>query len=461
MLNQNVANDIIFEALSLGADFCDLFVEKSQIETITMNSSKVKDMKTGIDFGIGVRLIFGTKALYAHTNSIDRDELIGLTRLLAERYKISSQGLAPLHFQAKQRHNVMAYNDTGANLSEKITKLHEIDKKTRSQHKMISQVNIGLFLKKQFVEIFDSEGLHIQDERPYCRISSSAIAKDGDNQADGFWAPGARGGYAFVEELNTDWMSDYIARQAVNILKAKPCPAGKMSVVIDNGFGGVIFHEACGHSLETTSVEKKASEFWNKKGEKIAHENLSAVDDGTIDKLWGSLSIDDEGMQTQRTQLIKDGILTNFICDRLGEIKTGHPRTGSARRESYKYAPASRMRNTFITPGENSLEDLLQSMGDGLYAKSMGGGSVNPATGEFNFSVQEGYLVKNGKILDAVKGATLIGRGADIMKNISMVGNNLEYSAGICGSVSGGVPVTVGQPAIKVDTILVGGKANG
>ena len=232
-----------------------------------------------------------------------------------------------------------------------------------------------------------------------------------------------------------------------------------MPVVIDNGFGGVIFHEACGHSLETTSVEKKASVFWDKKGELIANEALSAVDDGTIDNLWGSISIDDEGMETQKTQLIKDGILTNFLSDRMGEIKTNHPRTGSARRESYKYAPASRMRNTFIEPGKHSLEELLESMGDGLYAKSMGGGSVNPGTGEFNFAVQEGYLVKNGKLTDAVKGATLIGKGEEIMKNISMVGNNLDYAAGVCGSVSGGVPVTVGQPALKVDEILVGGKA--
>tara|TARA_Y100000748_G_scaffold293264_1_gene282629 strand:- start:589 stop:1287 length:699 start_codon:yes stop_codon:yes gene_type:complete len=232
-----------------------------------------------------------------------------------------------------------------------------------------------------------------------------------------------------------------------------------MPVVIDNGFGGVIFHEACGHSLETTSVEKKASEFWDKKGEVIANEALSAVDDGTLDYLWGSLSVDDEGMQTQKTQLIKNGVLENFLCDRLGEIKTGHPRTGSARRESYKFAPASRMRNTFIEAGNYKLDELLAAMDDGLYAKSMGGGSVNPGTGEFNFSVQEGYLVKNGKLTDAVKGATLIGKGGDIMKNISMVADNLDYAAGTCGSVSGGVPVTVGQPAVKVDEILVGGKA--
>ena len=232
-----------------------------------------------------------------------------------------------------------------------------------------------------------------------------------------------------------------------------------MPVIIDNGFGGVIFHEACGHSLETTSVQKKASVFWDRKGDQIANPAVSAVDDGTMDGYWGSLSVDDEGMPTQRTQLIKNGKLENFLCDRMGEIKTGHPRTGSARRESYKYAPASRMRNTFIEPGEYKLEELLSSVEDGIYAKSMGGGSVNPGTGEFNFSISEGYEIKNGKIKDAIKGATLIGKGEEILKNISMVGNNFALSAGVCGSVSGGIPTTVGQAALKVDEILVGGRA--
>ncbi len=459
MLDKSIANDIIFEALNQGADFCDIFVEKSILDTLSMNSSRIKDIRSGVDFGVGIRLIFGTKALYGYTNSKDKEELVNLTKVLAQKYKKSPKENISVDFTTKKFKEISSLKNLNTSLEEKIKKLHEIDKKTRSHSELIQQVNVGLFLRTQEVEIFDSEGMHFNDTRPYCRISTYAVAKDGNEQATGSWNPGVRGGYSFIEDFDVDWVSDYVAKQAVNVLKAKPCPAGQMPVVIDNGFGGVIFHEACGHSLETTSVEKKASEFWDKKGTQIAHEALSAVDDGTIDNLWGSLSIDDEGMETQKTQLIKDGVLTNFLCDRMGEIKTGHPRTGSARRESYKYAPASRMRNTFIEAGQYSLEELLESMGDGLYAKSMGGGSVNPGTGEFNFAVQEGYLVKNGKLADAVKGATLIGKGGDIMKNISMVGNNLDFAAGICGSVSGGVPVTVGQPAVKVDEILVGGKA--
>ena len=460
MLNKSIAQDIIFEAIENGADFCDIFVEKSQIEDLSFNTSVVKNVRSGVDFGIGVRLIFGHKAVYGYTNSKEKEDLIKLTRRLAAQFKSTNgKNLSTLEFKSHEAKNILAIGDRKVPVAEKINHLKNLDKKIRAKSEFINQVNLTYMQRTQEIEVFDSEGLYMKDTRPYVRLGVRSYAKDGDQQATGSWNPGARGGYEFFESLNFDEISEYVARQALTVMKAGDCPAGKMPVVIDNGFGGVIFHEACGHPLETTSVEKKASVFWDKKGEMIAHENLSAVDDGTIDNLWGSLSLDDEGMPTQRTQLIKNGRLENFLSDRVGEMKTGHPRTGSARRESYKYAPASRMRNTFIEAGPHSLEELLTAMGDGLYAKAMGGGSVNPGTGEFNFSVQEGYLVKDGKIKDAVKGATLIGRGEEIMKNISMVGSNLDYAAGMCGSVSGGVPVTVGQPAIKVDQILVGGKA--
>ena len=254
-------------------------------------------------------------------------------------------------------------------------------------------------------------------------------------------------------------MAETLVKRALTVLHADPCPAGKMPVVIDNGFGGVIFHEACGHLLETTSVEKKASVFHDKMGELIAHEAVSAVDDGTIPGLWGSIRVDDEGMDTQKTQLIQNGRLSSFLVDRLGSMKTGYARTGSGRRQSYKYAPASRMRNTYIEAGHYTLEEILATVQNGLYAKVMGGGSVSPGTGDFNFAVEEAYLIHNGRIGKAVRGATLIGTGPEVLKKISMVGKDLLLAPGMCGSVSGSIPVTVGQPALKVDEILVGGEA--
>ncbi len=461
MLDKTVANDVIQAALECGASFCDIFVERTTNQSISFRSSEVKDIKSGIDFGIGVRLIFGTQALYAYTNSKKKDDLIGMTRNLAAYYK-RDQTVNPgtLNFSKPVDYKtVESIGDTDVSLEHKLEVLKKLDLLTRKESDKISQVNLGLWQFKQNIEVFDSEGLYATEERPYIRLSSTAISSDGTNQSTGSDNPGARGGWDYIESVNLERLAKDITKQSLTVLDADPCPAGNMPVVIDNGFGGVIFHEACGHLLETTSVEKKASVMWDKKGEMVAHEALSAVDDGTIAGEWGSLSIDDEGMATQKTQLIKNGKLENFMCDRLGHMKTGHPRTGSGRRQNYKYAPASRMRNTFIEGGNHKLEELIGSLGDGLYAKKMGGGSVNPGTGEFNFSVREGYLVKNGKIDKAIKGATLIGKGADVLKKISMVGDNFELSVGMCGSVSGSIPANVGQAAIKVDEILVGGQA--
>lgn len=458
MLDKNIASEIIFEALSLGADFCDIFVEKTKMQNISFNSSRVKNIQSGIDFGIGIRLIYGTKALYAYTNSNKKNDLLILTRNLAQNYKKEVSAKKQSFNSALNYKHISAYKD-GYELSDKIETLKKLDHLTRDNSKLVSQVSLGLLQKDTNIEIFDSEGLYAKEHRPYVRLLASAITKDGEEQASGSWYPGARGGFDYVNQLDLKEISDEIVRQSLTVLKAKPAPAGKMPVIIDNGFGGVIFHEACGHLLETTSVEKKASVLWDKKGEQVAHENLNAVDDGTIDNEWGSISIDDEGMPTQKTQLIKNGVVENFLCDRLGSMKTDHPRTGSARRQNYKFAPASRMRNTFIEAGNYTLDNLLNSVEDGIYAKKMGGGSVNPGTGEFNFSVQEGYIIKNGKIQNAIKGATLIGKGEDILKKISMSADNFELATGMCGSVSGSIPTTVGQPAIKVDEILVGGQA--
>lgn len=458
MLDKSIASEIMFEALSLGADFCDIFVEETKLQNISFNSSKVKNIQSGIDFGIGVRLIYGTRAMYAYTNSNKKEDLISLTRNLAENYKKESSGKNLSYNEALTYKEIKSFKDN-YQLKDKIETLKDLDTLTRGASGLVFQVSLGLLQKDTNVQIFDSQGLYATEHRPYVRLLASAITKDGEEQASGSWYPGARGGFDYVKTLDLKEISEEIVRQSLTVLKAKPAPAGKMPVVIDNGFGGVIFHEACGHLLETTSVEKKASVLWDKKGELVAHENLNAVDDGTMDNEWGSISIDDEGMPTQRTQLIKNGVVENFLCDRLGSMKTDHPRTGSARRQSYKYPPASRMRNTFIEAGKFKLDDLMNSMEDGIYAKKMGGGSVNPGTGEFNFSVQEGYIVKGGKIREAIKGATLIGKGEDILKKISMSADNFELATGMCGSVSGSIPTTVGQPAIKVDEILVGGQA--
>jgi TldD protein len=460
LLDKTVAGRVIDHALSLGADFAELFVEKNNNARISVLSSKVHEIAGGVDFGIGIRLIYGTKVLYGYTNSTNEEELKKITTLIAANDQKASEGARSSFVDqvVKNIHPASLGLDSTYEMDEKIKFLFEIDKAARGVSEKVDQVNALSLQRLQTIELFNSEGLHTFDDRHYARLVAQVFAKDGSEQSTGYEGPGALQGWEFINTINAKQFGEDVARQALIKLTAVDCPAGKMPVIIDNGFGGVIFHEACGHLLETTSVSKKASVFWDKMDQMIANECVSAVDDGTIEGQWGSINIDDEGMPTQKTQLIKDGRLTSFLVDKIGAMKTGYERTGSGRRQSYKFAPASRMRNTFIEPGSSTLEEMIASVPNGIYCKKMGGGSVQPGTGEFNFAAQESYLIKDGKIDKPLKSATLIGTGPEVLQQISMVGNNFELAAGMCGSVSGAIPTTVGQAAIKVDQILVGGQ---
>jgi len=461
MLDTVTAQKVLANAIDLGADFAELFVEKTKTNRVGLIDKKINEMQGGLNFGIGLRLIFGTKVLYGYTNSDHLHELLKMTCILSEKDKKQPQA-SLLAFNFSPRQDIHPASKTLAKdqyLDEKIAYLMTMDESSRGVSEKIVQFNGNIMQREQAVEIFNTEGLHACDKRHYTRLSALAIAQDGNRQSQCFEGPGGLNGWEFANQHDPIQLATKVGGIALQKLTAGATPVGKMPVIIGNGFGGVIFHEACGHSLETTAVAKKASVFWDKMQRPIANKCVSAFDDGTLENAWGSLNIDDEGMPTQKTQLIKDGILTSFMVDKLGAMKTGYARTGSARRESYRFAPASRMRNTFISPGKYSLEEMIASIDHGIYCSQMGGGSVKPGTGEFNFSAQESYLIKNGKIDRPLKAATLIGSGSDVLQKISMVGNNFAMAAGICGSVSGGVPVTVGQPALKVDDILVGGNA--
>ena len=276
----------------------------------------------------------------------------------------------------------------------------------------------------------------------------------------GFEGPGASMGLEFYDTTQPEDIAKEAARIALVMLEAKDCPSGKMPVVIDNGFGGVIFHEACGHALEASAVSKDQSVFTNKLNTKIASDCVTAIDDGTIPNAWGSQNVDDEGNPQQKRVLIKDGELTSYMIDTLNGRRMNMASTGSSRRQSYKYEPTSRMSNTYIAAGKDKFEDLFKGIKKGLYAKKMGGGSVNPQTGEFNFAVNEGYMIIDGKITYPVKGASLIGNGAEILMNIDKVSDNLKRAQGMCGASSGNIPTDVGQPAIRVSSITVGGTVN-
>jgi len=337
--------------------------------------------------------------------------------------------------------------------------LRDCDLAARAVSPEITQVRANLTYTDADVLIANSEGLFTGDSRVYTRLYVYAVAtKDGDSQS-GREAPGAMMGYElFSGRVDAEEAARKAATQAVTMLHADACPAGVMPVVIDGGFGGVIFHEACGHSLEAAAVAFGNSEFAGRLGQQIASPLVTAIDDGTIENEWGSLNIDDEGMPTTKLVLIENGILKNYMIDKLNARRMNMAPTGSSRRQDHTFAPVSRMRNTYIAAGSDDEAEIISSCPDGLYARSMGGGSVNPVTGEFNFAVDEGYLIRNGKIDVPVRGASLIGRGSDILKKIDRVGKRLTLAQGMCGASSGSVPVDVGQPMIRVTDITVGGR---
>jgi TldD protein len=320
------------------------------------------------------------------------------------------------------------------------------------------QVRRGSYARDwQEVLVAASDGTLGRDIRLHQSVGLNLLAADGDHRA----GVGRRYGTSDQPDNLRHWDASASAQEvcssAGSMLYADYVEAGQMPAVLANRFGGVIFHEACGHLLETTQVERGTTPFAEQVGERIAHEAVTAIDEGLTGGAFGSLSMDDEGMEAQRTVLIENGVLKRFLSDRAGERRTGHARTGSGRRQSHTFAAASRMRNTYIDAGPHTPQELIASVDRGLYCKAMGGGSVGP-TGQFNFAVEEAYLIEDGVLGKPVKGATLIGEAKEVMPRISMCANDLELAAGFCGSVSGSIFVTVGQPHIKVDSITVGGR---
>ena len=320
----------------------------------------------------------------------------------------------------------------------------------------IVQTQVAVMDVLSHVLVANSYGVWAEDERARARLAVSTVASANGEIQTGFEGPGAGRGFEFFSDLDIEGAAQQAAQTAITMLHAPYAPAGKMAVAVGGGFGGVIFHEACGHSLEATAVAKGNSEFVGKLGQKIASEKVTALDDGTLPGAWGSIGYDDEGHPSQRNVLIEKGILKGYLIDHMGSRRMGMPSTGSGRRQNYRYAPTSRMTNTFIADGED--ENVIAGMQSGLYAKKMGGGSVNPLTGEFNFAVQEGYLVKNGQIDRPVRGATLIGKGSEVLQKIDAVEKGMWMGEGMCGSISGSVPTCVGEPLIRVREILVGGR---
>ncbi len=460
MLKNSIIENVLTTALEQRVDFGEIYVEKKKKNTITMTNGAVDTALSGIDKGAGIRLFYGNQAVYAYTNDLSEKNLIEITKKASLAMKGNHNTKAIFDFTKPFQTN---YNKI-QKMPDMIPKKQKIEVMKGASSaaflysNLISQTRLGYQDIMQSVLIANTKGILAKDERVRSRMTVEAIASSQTEKQSGYFGPGASMGFELFEKIDMEQVARNASRIAVTMLKADICPRKKMTVVIENGFGGVIFHEACGHSLEATAVARNASVFAGKLGHKIASSIVTAVDDGTIENAWGTANIDDEGTPTQKNVLIENGILKSYLVDKLNGQKMGMPSTGSARRESYKFAPTSRMTNTYIAAGNTKPADIIADTEYGLYAKCMGGGSVDPATGVFNFAVLEGYMIRNGKIAEPVRGATLIGKGDEILLRIDRVGNNLKSAQGMCGSISGSIPTNVGQPMIRVSEITVGGR---
>ena len=460
MLSRLIAEQALAAALRTGGDFAEIFYEDTRSSSLTLNAGAIETALTGRTAGAGVRVYKGLSSVYVHTNDASLSGLVRAAQKAADAIG-SADRAVDVHLTGAVARNIHAIAQLPLDVpgARRAQVVKAADAAARAVSAEISQVTARLYDWETDVIIANSEGLFIPDRRVYTRLALTAVASGGGESQTGSYNPGAMMGFElFGSRVDPEDVGRRAAKQAVTMLHAEPCPAGVMCAVIDKGFGGVIFHEACGHSLEATAVAFGNSEFAGKLGQQIASPIVTAIDDGTMENEWGSINIDDEGNPATRLVLIENGILKNYMVDRLNGRRMGMPVTGSARRQNYAYAPTSRMRNTFIAPGNDDEAEIIRTAGDALYAKQMGGGSVNPVTGEFNFAVTEGYMVRDGKICEPVRGASLVGKGSEVIMNIDMVGKDLQMGQGMCGSSSGSVPTNVGQPLIRVSSITVGGR---
>lgn len=461
MIEEATSRLVIKEALSRGGDFADLFAERRRGYSLRMEEGKVEENTTGNEVGAGIRVINGESVAYAYTNTLEEASLLETARVAAAAARGGGEKAIdmeePLHATfLSAEHHVELGVDTYRR-EDKIALLHRADQAAREAGPAVVQVVVMLGDSKREIFIANSRGELVEDLRIRVRMVVQVVAaKDGEIQT-GHETPGILGGYELFRDFPPEQAGRMAAEQALTMLEARPAPSGPMAVVIANGTGGVLFHEACGHSLEADAVYKKASVFTGRIGEKVASGLINAYDDATLANRWGSFSYDDEGIRASRTPLIEEGILRGFINDRKRSMRDGVPPTGNGRRQSYRFVPVPRMTNTYIEAGRAKREGIIADTSLGLYAHKLGGGEVNPVTGDFIFAVTEGYMIRNGEVAEPVKGATLIGNGPRVLQDIDAVADDLDFDTGMCGKEGQAVPVCTGQPTLRVRELVVGG----
>jgi TldD protein len=458
VLDRDLASEVLRTARVRGGSFAEIFVEERVSVSIRLDDGKVEELTSGLDRGAGVRVARGASYGYAFSNRLDREALVNAAEAAAAALVGDVPGaVVDLREQDPSIvHGIEVARDAVA-AEDKVGWLREADDTARSFSPEVRQVTASYADSLQRVLIASSDGRFVHEERPRVRLVVQVVAgRDGVIQT-GFHGPAALAGLEFILVNPPKDVALVAARRAVTMLDAGPAPAGEMPVVLAPGMGGVLFHEAVGHPLEADIVDKEASVYRGKVGERVASPLVNGIDDATVPNGWGSFSFDDEGTPAQRTELFGEGVLLGMLYDRLRADKDGVPSTGNGRRQSYASPPIPRMTNTYIGNGASRPDEILSSTERGVYVTALGGGQTNPASGDFVFGVSEGFLIENGRVGAPVRGANLIGRAMEVMSSIDAVADDFGTWQGVCGKDGQSVPVDSGSPTLRIAAITVGG----
>ena len=461
-LDHNALGRVFGQIMTHSVDYADLYFQYSRTEGWSLEEGKVKSGSFNIDQGVGVRAVSGEKTAFAYSDEINLTALTAAATATRAIAASGGDGKMPV-VQSGHPRKLYAQQDPIASLSDtdKVRMLEKLEKYARDLDPRVTQVMAGLAAEFDVILVARSDGVMAADVRPLTRLSVTVIAEEGESREQGSAGGGGRFDYGYFTDAVLQDYAKQAVHQALTNLKAKAAPAGTMTVVLGNGWPGILLHEAIGHGLEGDFNRKGSSAFSGRIGERVGAPGVTVLDDGTIPDRRGSLNIDDEGNPTQRTTLIENGILKGYIQDSLNARLMGMPLTGNGRRESFAHIPMPRMTNTYMLNGDKDPQEIIASVKNGLYAVNFGGGQVDITNGKFVFSAAEAYMIENGKVTYPVKGATLIGNGPDVLTRVSMIGNDMALDAGVgtCGKDGQSVPVGVGQPTLKIDGLTVGGTA--
>lgn len=460
-LSKNTAIEILNAGLQTGADYAEIYFQDDCTHSYSRRYKKVQNVSESRTCGFGIRLLKGTKQVYGYTSNPSKASLIKLATDLSLGFD-GDRVLTVSNLKEKKKKkniNPIKIKHSEWDTEKKLKYLEEGEEVAYSVSDKIRDVSTGLLEDDEHVEVYNSDGIMIQDDRVRTRLIVSAVASDNNQFQNSYMGPGLSKGLELLEEVDFKKVCSDVANEALALLSAPEGPSGEMPVILGNYFGGVLFHEACGHPLEGSAICRKESPFTGKLGQKIASDVVNAFDDGTIENGWGSENFDDEGNEPTKNQLIKDGVLTSYMLDKYTarRIDSTLKATGACRRESYRYLPTTRMTNTYIGGGTSTVEEIFKSVKNGIYCKGFTGGQVDPSTDQFIFTSDIAYVIKDGKIDHMIKPVSLMGYGYEILNRITMVGNDCTRAPGVCGASSGSCYVEVGQPTLLISHMLVGG----